>query len=80
MVISLAQQGVDAGATSLIGAKALGSIAIQWNTMAYQIGEVSLCIGGDIPVLAPVPEPADPPLLVGLGRHRLRHLPGGPHR
>ena len=46
MVISLAQQGVDTGAASLIGAKALGSIAIQWNTMAYQIGEVSLCIGG----------------------------------
>ena len=46
MIIFLAQQGVVAGSASLIGAKALGSIAIQWNTMAYQTGEVSLCIGG----------------------------------
>ena len=46
MVIPLAQRGVDAGAASVIGAKALGSIAIQWNTLAYQIGEMSLCFGG----------------------------------
>ena len=46
MVISLAQQGADSGTASLMGAKALGAIALQWNTMAYQIGEVSLCIGG----------------------------------
>jgi hypothetical protein len=46
MVIPLSQYGVDTGAASVIGAKALGSLAIQWNTMAYQIGEVSLCIGG----------------------------------
>jgi hypothetical protein len=46
MVVPLSRQGVDAGAASAIGAKALGSIAIQWNTMAYQIGEMSLCIGG----------------------------------
>ena len=46
MVIPLAQQGIVAGPASVIGAKALGSIAIQWNTMAYQIGEMSLCFGG----------------------------------
>jgi hypothetical protein len=46
IVIPLAQHGVDTGAASVIGAKALGSIAMQWNTMAYQIGEMSLCIGG----------------------------------
>lgn len=46
MVIPVSQYGVDAGAASVIGAKALGSLTIQWNTMAYQIGEMSLCIGG----------------------------------
>lgn len=46
VVIPLAQQGIDSGAASAIGAKALGSIAMQWNTMSYQIGEMSLCIGG----------------------------------
>jgi Domain of unknown function (DUF4386) len=37
MTVPLAQQGIDAGL-----AKALGSLALQSNTMAYQIAEMSL--------------------------------------
>ena len=46
MIPFLAQQGVDAGQASVGWAKALGSLAVQWNTMAYQIAEMSLGIGG----------------------------------
>jgi hypothetical protein len=40
MIVPLAQQGVDAGV-----ANALGSLAVEANTMAYQIGQLSLGIG-----------------------------------
>ena len=46
MIVPLAQQGVDAGQASAGWAKALGSLAVQWNTMAYQIAEMSLGLGG----------------------------------
>jgi hypothetical protein len=46
MIVPLAQQGVDAGQSSAGWAKALGSLAVQWNTMAYQIAEMSLGLGG----------------------------------
>src|SRR6266487_4112040 len=42
MIVPLAQQGVDAGQASVGWAKALGSLAVQSNTMAYQIGQMSL--------------------------------------
>jgi hypothetical protein len=45
MLVPLAQQGVDAGQASLGWAKALGSLAVEANTMAYQIGQLSLGIG-----------------------------------
>jgi hypothetical protein len=45
MIVPLAQQGVDAGQASVGWTKALGSLAVQSNTMAYQIGEMSLGLG-----------------------------------
>jgi hypothetical protein len=45
MIVPLAQQGVDAGQASVGWAKALGSLAVQSNTMAYQIGQMSLGLG-----------------------------------
>jgi hypothetical protein len=42
----MSRHGVDAGVASVVGAKALGSLATQWNTMAYQIAEMSLGLGG----------------------------------
>jgi hypothetical protein len=46
MILPLAQHAVDAGEASAAWAKALGSLAIQSNTMAYQIAEMSLGLGG----------------------------------
>jgi hypothetical protein len=45
MIVPLAQQGVDAGQASVGWAKAVGSLAVQSNTMAYQIGQMSLGLG-----------------------------------
>jgi hypothetical protein len=45
MLVPLAQQGVDAGQASVGWAQALGSLAVEANTMAYQIGQLSLGIG-----------------------------------
>ena len=46
MIPPLAQHGVAAGGTSAAWATALGSLAVQANTMAYQIAEMSLGLGG----------------------------------
>ena len=46
MVIPLTRHGADAGVASVVGAKALGSLATQWNNLAYQIAEISLGFGG----------------------------------
>jgi hypothetical protein len=46
MIIPLGQQSVDAGAANVGWAKALGSLAVQSNTMAYQIAVISLGLGG----------------------------------
>lgn len=46
MIVPLAHQGVDAGQASVGWAQALGSLAVQSNTMAYQIAEMSLGLGG----------------------------------
>jgi hypothetical protein len=45
MIIPIAQQGVDAGQAGVGWAKALGSLAVQSNTMAYQIAEMVLGLG-----------------------------------
>jgi hypothetical protein len=45
MIIPVARQGVEAGQASLAFAKALGSLAVQSNAMAYQIAEMSLGLG-----------------------------------
>jgi hypothetical protein len=45
MLVPLAHQGVDAGQASVGWAKALGSLLVQSNTMAYQIAEMSLGLG-----------------------------------
>ena len=46
MIPFLAQHAVDAGQASAAWAKALGSLAVQANTMAYWIAEMSLGLGG----------------------------------
>ena len=45
MILPLGQHGVDAGAASSGWAKGLGSLALQSNTMAYQIAMMSLGLG-----------------------------------
>lgn len=45
MTIPLAQHAAGAGGTTTDWAKTLGSVALQWNTMAYQIGEMALGVG-----------------------------------
>jgi Domain of unknown function (DUF4386) len=45
MLVPLAQQGVDAGQASVGWATAIGSLAVEANTMAYQISQLSLGIG-----------------------------------
>jgi hypothetical protein len=46
MIVPIAHQGVDAGQAGVGWAKALGSLALQSNTMAYQIAEMALGLGG----------------------------------
>jgi Domain of unknown function (DUF4386) len=46
IIPSLAQHAVDAGQASAGWAKASGSLAVQANTMAYQIAEMALGLGG----------------------------------
>jgi hypothetical protein len=45
LLVPLAQQGVDAGQAGAGWTSALGSLAVQSNAMAYQIAEMSLCLG-----------------------------------
>src|SRR5207253_7857619 len=45
MIVPLAQQAADAGQASVGWAKALGSLLVQWNAMAYQIAEMTLGVG-----------------------------------
>jgi len=44
-IVPLAQQAVDAGQASVGWAGALGSLAVQTNAIAYNIGEISLAVG-----------------------------------
>lgn len=46
MIVPIAQQGVVAGQAGAGWAKALGALAVQSNTMAYQIAEMALGLGG----------------------------------
>lgn len=46
MLVPIAHQGVDAGQAGVGSVKALGSLAVQSNTMAYQLAEMSLGFGG----------------------------------
>src|SRR3982074_1591587 len=46
LIVPLGQQAVDAGQASAAWAQGLGSLLIQWNTMAYSIGEATLGLGG----------------------------------
>jgi len=45
MIVPLAQQAAHAGAAGLGWANALGSLAVQSNAMAYQVGEIALGVG-----------------------------------
>jgi hypothetical protein len=45
IIVPLAKEGADAGQASAGWAKALGSLAVQSNTMAYQIAEMMLGLG-----------------------------------
>ena len=46
MIVPLGQYAVDAGQASAAWTQALGSLLTQTNTMAYQLGEMSLGLGG----------------------------------
>ena len=46
MIVPLGQLAADAGQTSTLWAQALGSLLSQSNTMAYQVAEMSLGLGG----------------------------------
>ena len=46
LIVPLGQQAVDAGQASAAWAQGLGSLLIQWNSMAYSIGEATLGVGG----------------------------------
>jgi hypothetical protein len=46
MIAPLGQLAVDAGQVTAPWAQALGSLLIQWNNMAYSIGEATLGVGG----------------------------------
>src|SRR5438477_4012544 len=46
LIVPLGQQAIDAGQASAAWALGLGSLLIQWNTMAYSIGEATLGVGG----------------------------------
>jgi hypothetical protein len=45
MIVPLAEQAADAGPASAGWGQALGSLAVQANTMAYQVAEMSLAVG-----------------------------------
>ena len=45
MIVPLAEQAADAGPVGADWAQALGSLAVQANTMAYQVAEMSLAVG-----------------------------------
>src|SRR5436853_7411036 len=46
LIVPLGQQAIDAGQASAAWALGLGSLLIQWNSMAYSIGEATLGVGG----------------------------------
>jgi hypothetical protein len=46
MIAPLGQLAADAGQATARWAQAFGSLLIQWNTMAYSIGEATLGVGG----------------------------------
>jgi hypothetical protein len=46
MLVPLSQYAVGAGGASVPWAEALGSLLTQANTMAYQIGQATLAVGG----------------------------------
>src|SRR3984893_15537451 len=46
LIVPLGQQVGDAGQASAAWAQGLGSLLIQWNNMAYSIGEATLGVGG----------------------------------
>ena len=46
MIVPLGREAVDSGQSNAAWAQALGSLLAQTNTMAYQIGETSLGLGG----------------------------------
>ena len=46
LLLPLAQHAVDTGEAGAAWANALGALAMQANTLAYQVGEMSLGIGG----------------------------------
>src|SRR5438105_6090257 len=46
LIVPLGQQANDAGHASAAWAQGLGSLLVQWNNMAYSIGEATLGVGG----------------------------------
>src|SRR3982074_1450549 len=46
LIVPLGQQAGDAGQASAAWVQGVGSLLIQWNTMAYSVGEAILGVGG----------------------------------
>jgi len=46
LIVPLGQQATEAGQANAAWAQGLGSLLIQWNNMAYSIGEATLGVGG----------------------------------
>src|SRR5438552_5076689 len=46
LIVPLGQQAIEAGQASAAWAQGVGSLLIQWNAMAYSIGEATLGVGG----------------------------------
>ena len=46
LIVPLGQEAIDAGQASAAWAQGLGSLLVQWNNMAYSIGEATLGVGG----------------------------------
>lgn len=67
MVVTLGQASVGAGAVGAGSTKILGSLALQWNTMAYQIGEMTLGFGATFLCWLLYRTRLIPRLLAGLG-------------
>src|SRR6266550_1866860 len=80
LIVPLGQQAGDAGQATAAWAQGVGSLLIQWNTMAYSIGEAILGVGGLFVCSLLFRTQLIPPLPGGWRLYRLRESHGGHDR